>query len=143
MDKVLLNFISHFYVLKTQGIYYKIQDPETPTEPGVQVKSPTPAAERKRRGLPLECISRTRGRMKRSCVIIPPPPPTPTTPSKIREGTKAPNVDFQGNTFNPNDTERYLLRVFSSNCLFWDEVNEDWINTGCKACDFAAGVVMC
>ena len=128
--------------MKIPGIYYKIQDPETPTEPDVQATSPSPAAERKRRGLPLECSSSSsHGRMKRSCVIIPPPPPTPTTPSK--EGTKAPNVDFQGNNFNPNDTERYLLRVFSSNCLFWDEVNENWINTGCKASDFAAGIIMC
>ena len=70
--------------------------------------------------------------MKRSCVIIPAPPPKPTSPSKQQYGTKAANVDFSGNTFNPNDTEHYFLRVFSSNCLFWDEENENWINKGCK-----------
>ena len=71
--------------------------------------------------------------MKRSCVIIPPPPPKPTTPSKQVYGTKPANEDFQGNTFNSNDTQHYFMRVFSSNCLYWDENSENWINRGCKA----------
>ena len=71
--------------------------------------------------------------MKRSCVIIPPPPPKPTTPSKQKYSTKPSNEDFQGNSFNPNDTEHYFMRVFSSNCLYWDEDSENWINKGCKA----------
>ena len=71
--------------------------------------------------------------MKRSCVIIPPPPPKPTTPSKQIYGTKPANEDFQGNTFNINDTQHYFMRVFSSNCLYWDENSENWINRGCKA----------
>ena len=25
------------------------------------------------------------------------------------------------------------MRVFSSNCLYWDEDSENWINKGCKA----------
>ena len=79
--------------------------------------------------------------MKRSCVIIPPPPPKPTTRPKNEEGIKPADEDFQGNKFNPNSTERYLIRVFSSNCLFWDDKNENWINKGCKVseCVFDVG----
>ena len=28
------------------------------------------------------------------------------------------------------------MRVFSSNCLFWDEKSENWINKGCKVHDY-------
>ena len=112
------------------AVYHEDPEPETEEE------SPTSSSNeaRKRRDtidIPADCRAGN-GRMKRSCVIIPPPPPKPTTPSKQQYGTKPSNVDFQGNTFNSNDTEHYMMRVFSSNCLFWDEKNENWINKGCK-----------
>ena len=115
------HLISHIFF---PAVYY--EQPETEEE------SPTssPTEVRKVRDIPAACRAGN-GRMKRSCVIIPPPPPKPTTPSK-QYGTKPSNEDFQGNTFNPNDTEHYLMRVFSSNCMFWDERNENWINKGCK-----------
>lgn len=119
--------------LSFPAVYYEEPEPEPETEEEVTTSSPTEV--RKRReilDIPAACRSSS-GRMKRSCVIIPPPPPKPTTASKQASGTKPANVDFQGNTFNSSDTQHYFMRVFSSNCLYWDENTENWINTGCKA----------
>lgn len=109
-------------------------------EPEAEKATSSPNVERRRRDIDVEHIPiacrGSHGRTKRSCVIIPPPPPKPTTPSTQLSGTRPANVDYQGNLFNPNDTEHYLMRVFSSNCLFWDEKSENWINKGCKVHDY-------
>ena len=123
-----LSFSLYFSSAGNLAVHYKLPDPAEPSEEGHQFST---NSARQRREIPLACRGAS-GRIKRSCVIIPPPPPKPTTPSKIREGTIPANVDFQGNIFNPNTTERYLLRVFSSNCIFWNETTESWINQGCK-----------
>ena len=115
------------------AVYYEEPEIEPVTEEESVTSSPTKARERREiLDIPAACRTKS-GRMKRSCVIIPPPPPKPTTPSQQIYGTKPANEDFQGNTFNSNDTQHYFMRVFSSNCLFWDENSENWINKGCKA----------
>lgn len=126
-DKHLITY------LPFPAVYYEEPEPEPETEEQLATSSPTEARERRDiLDIPEACRTSS-GRMKRSCVIIPPPPPKPTTASKQEIGTKPPNEDFQGNTFNSNDTEHYFIRVFSSNCLYWDENTENWINKGCKA----------
>ena len=109
------------------AVYYK--EPEVKTNADNQASSKTETHIRNRRDA-VSCVGHRR--MKRSCVIIPSPPPKPTTPSALKAGTRAPNVDFRGNTFNSNETLNYYIRVFLSNCLFWDEESENWINKGCK-----------
>ncbi|XP_022779645.1 uncharacterized protein LOC111321123 [Stylophora pistillata] len=122
-------------VVTKSGKYYLAIFYEEP-EPEVEEVTSSSNVERRRREIDLEHIPiacrGAHGRMKRSCVIIPPPPPKPTTPPTQLSGTRPANVDYQGNPFNPNDTEHYLMRVFSSNCLFWDEKSGNWINKGCK-----------
>ncbi|XP_068694084.1 polycystin-1-like protein 2 [Montipora foliosa] len=113
------------------AVYHKKPEPKEQSEEGSHSPTNSPNAARERREIPLACRG-ARGRMKRSCVLIPSPPPKPTTPGKIQDGTRAANVDFQGNIFNPNETERYKLRVFLSNCLFWGEKSDNWINKGCR-----------
>ena len=121
----------HYYSHVNLAVYHKKPEPKEQSEGGSHSPTNSSNAARERREIPLACRG-ARGRMKRSCVLIPSPPPKPTTPSKIQEGTRAANVDFQGNIFNPNETERYKLRVFLSNCLFWDEKSDNWINKGCR-----------
>ena len=136
MSKKCFNCSSPFwFLLCNSGVYYKEPEPEAEGEEEGAHSSPgPPTAARERRDLPLACRG-AHGRMKRSCVIIPPPPPKPTTRPKNQPGIKPADEDFQGNKFDPNITERYLMRVFSSNCLFWDDKNENWINKGCQVCE--------
>ncbi|XP_048576826.1 uncharacterized protein LOC5521481 isoform X2 [Nematostella vectensis] len=128
LSNSFLNDTGEYYL---SILYYEIPPTEDPSTDAV----PTDTPSRKKRAIPAGCKDHN-GRMKRSCVFIPPPPPKPTTPPKHGSGGfagyRAPNLDYNGQPFNTSQVPHYSIRVYSSNCLFFDEKNMTWVNNGCE-----------
>lgn len=107
-----------------------------------KTKDPAPTqASRKRRAIPgVSCGGGHGGRMKRSCVFIPPPPPTPPTEppwgASVEVGTKSPFVDLMGREIDVNKSVKYDVRIFQTNCLFFNETTQAYENNGCKVTDY-------
>ena len=123
-----LSLDTHFKFLicfPFKGVYYK--EPKVVNDLNDHIRS--------RRDVP--CEVSTKDRSKRSlCVIIPSPPPTPTTQppygSAEHQRVLPANADFDGNVYNPNETQHYDIRIYQANCLFWNDTEETWTNNGCQ-----------
>jgi hypothetical protein len=123
--KVMRLHFNLYSISKSTAILYEKQLDPSSTE--------SPMSRRKRAIPGIPCGGH--GRMKRSCVIIPPPPPKPTTDPPYGAsrliGTRPPNVDFLGRPIDFNNTVYYDVRIYKTNCMFFNKKTNTWGNNGC------------